>query len=67
MPFKIDLVIKYHNFKDAVDINEYGSELDFLFSKKLILGGEIVQGFSIYFPDQGESFEAAYLMILVNI
>ena len=67
MPFKIDLVIKYHNFKDAVDINEYGSELDFLFSKKLILGGEIVQGFSIYFPDQGESFEAAYLMILINI
>ena len=67
MPFKIDLVIKYHDFKDAVDINKYGSELDFVFSKKLILGGEIVQGFSIYFPDQGESFEAAYLMILVNI
>ena len=67
MPFKIDLVIKYHDFKDAVDINEYGSELDFVFSKKLILGGEIVQGVSIYFPDQGERFEAAYLMILVNI
>ena len=67
MPFKIDLVIKYHDFKDAVDMNEYGSELDFVFSKKLILGGEIVQGVSIYFPDQGERFEAAYLMILVNI
>ena len=67
MPFKIDLVIKYHDFKDAVDMNEYGSELDFVFSKKLLLGGEIIQGVSIYFPDQGERFEAAYLMILVNI
>ena len=67
MPFKIDLVIKYHDFKDAVDINKYGSELDFVFSKKLLLGGEIIQGVSIYFPDQGERFEAAYLMILVNI
>ena len=67
LPFNIDLIIKYHDFKDAVDINRYGSELDFVFSKKLLLGGEIVQGVSIYFPDQGERFEAAYLMILVNI
>ena len=67
LPFKIDFIIKYHDFKDAVDINRYGSELDFVFSKKLLLGGEIVQGVSIYFPDQGDRFEAAYLMILVNI
>ena len=67
LPFKIDFIIKYHDFKDAVDINRYGSELDFVFSKKLLLGGEIIQGVSIYFPDQGERFEAAYLMILVNI
>ena len=67
LPFKIDFIIKYHDFKDAVDINRYGSELDFVFSKKLLLGGEIVQGVSIYFPDQGERFEAAYLMILVSI
>ena len=67
LPFKIDFIIKYHDFKDAVDINRYGSELDFVFSKKLLLGGEIIQGVSIYFPDQGERFEAAYLMILVSI
>mgnify|MGYP006228016175 FL=1 len=67
LPFKIDFIIKYHDFKDAVDINRYGSELDFVFSKKLLLGGEIIQGVSIYFPDQGERFEAAYLMIFVNI
>ena len=67
LPFNVDLSIKYHDFKDAVDINRYGSELDFVFSKKLLLGGEIVQGVSIYFPDQGERFEATYLMILVNI
>ena len=67
LPFKIDFIIKYHDFKDAVDINRYGSELDFVFSKKLLLGGEIIQGVSIYFPDQGERFKAAYLMILVNI
>ena len=67
LPFNIDLTIKYHDFKDAIDFNRYGSELDFVFSKKLLLGGEIVQGISIYFPDQGERFEAAYLMILVNI
>ena len=67
LPFKIDFIIKYHDFKDAVDINRYGSELDFVFSKKLLLGGETIQGVSIYFPDQGERFEAAYLMILVNI
>ena len=37
------------------------------FSKKLLLVVEIIQGVSIYFPDQGERFEAAYLKIFVNI
>ena len=64
---KIDLVIKYHSFKDAININTYGNELDFVLTKKLPFGGKIIQGYSIYFPDNGEKLEAGYFMLLFNI
>ena len=64
---KIDLVIKYHSFKDAININTYGNELDFVLAKKLPLGGKIIQGYSIYFPEDGGRLEAGYFMLLFNI
>ena len=50
---KIDLLIKYHSFKDAINVNTYGQELDFVFTKNLPLGGKIIQGYSVYFSDSG--------------
>ena len=62
-----DVSIKYHDFKDAIDSVEYGRELDFIFSRNLPFGGKIIQGFSIYYPEDGDRLEAGYLMILINI
>ena len=62
-----NLSIKYHQFKDAIDFNVYGSELDFILSKKLPFGGNLIQGFSIYYPEDGERLEAGYLMIEIKI
>ena len=59
--------IKYHHFKDAIDFNVYGNELDFILSKKLPFGGKLIQGFSIYYPEDGERLEAGYLMIEIKI
>ena len=64
---KIDLVIKYHGFKDAINLNTYGNELDFVLTKQLPFGGKIIQGYSIYFPDNGKKLEAGYFMLLFNI
>lgn len=64
---KIDLVIKYHSFKDAINVNTYGNELDFVLTKKLPFGGKIIQGYSIYFPENGKKLEAGYFMLLFNI
>ena len=64
---KIDLVIKYHSFKDAINVNTYGNELDFVLMKKLPFGGKIIQGYSIYFPEDGGKLEAGYFMLLFNI
>ena len=64
---KIDLVIKYHSFKDAINVNTYGNELDFVLTKKLPIGGKIIQGYSIYFPENGKKLEAGYFMLLFNI
>ena len=64
---KIDLVIKYHSFKDAINVNDYGNELDFVLTKKLPLGGKIIQGYSIYFPKSGKKLNAGYFMVLFNI
>ena len=64
---KIDFVIKYHSFKDAINVNTYGNELDFILTKKLPFGGKIIQGYSIYFPDSGKKLEAGYFMLLFNI
>ena len=63
----IDLVIKYHSFRDAINVNTYGDELDFVLTKNLPLGGKIIQGYSIYFHDNGEKLEAGYFMLLFNI
>jgi len=39
-----NLSIKYHHFKDAIDFDVYGNELDFILSKKLPFGGKLIQG-----------------------
>ena len=64
---KIDLLIKYHSFKDAINVNTYGQELDFVFTKNLPLGGKIIQGYSVYFSDSGKRLESGYFMLLFNI
>ena len=64
---KTDLVIKYHSFKDGINVNTYGNELDFVLTKKLRFGGKIIQGYSIYFPEGGGRLEAGYFMLLFNI
>ena len=61
------LSIKYHHFKDAINFGAYGKELDFILSKKLPFGGKLIQGFSIYYPEDRERLEAGYLMIEIKI
>ena len=63
----LNLVVKYHSFKDAIDVNTYGQELDFVLSKKLPLGGKIVQGYSAYFTEAGEKLDLGYFMLVFNI
>ena len=63
----LNLVGKYHSFKDAIDVNTYGQELDFVLSKKLPLGGKIVQGYSAYFTEAGERLDFGYFMLVFNI
>ena len=64
---KIDLIIKYHSFKDAINVNTYGQELDFVLTKNLPFGGKIIQGYSVYFSDSGKKLESGYFMLLFNI
>ncbi len=64
---KIDLLIKYHSFKDAINVNTYGQELDFVITKNLPFGGKIIQGYSVYFSDSGKRLESGYFMLLFNI
>ena len=63
----LNIVVKYHSFKDAIDVNTYGQELDFVLSKKLPLGGKIVQGYSAYFTEAGERLDFGYFMLVFNI
>ena len=63
----LNIVVKYHSFKDAIDVNTYGQELDFVLSKKLPLGGKIVQGYSAYFTDGGDRLDFGYFMLVFNI
>ena len=63
----LNMVVKYHSFKDAIDVNTYGQELDFVLSKKLPLGGKIVQGYSAYFTEAGERLDFGYFMLVFNI
>ena len=63
----INLTIKFHNFKDAINFDRFGNELDFVFSKKLPFGGKIVQGVSIYYPEHGSRLEAGYIMVVIKI
>ena len=63
----LNIVVKYHSFKDAIDVNTYGQELDFVLSKKLPLGGKIVQGYSAYFAEDGDRLDFGYFMLVFNI
>ena len=63
----LNIVVKYHSFKDAIDVNTYGQELDFVLSKKLPLGGKIGQGYSAYFTEDGDRLDFGYFMLVFNI
>lgn len=63
----ISLTLKFHDFKDAISFDRFGNELDFVFSKKMPFGGNIVQGFSFYYPANGSRLEAGYIMVVIKI
>ena len=63
----INLTIKFHDFKDAINFDVYGRELDFILSKDLPFGGKIIQGFSIYYPENRSKLESGYFMLIVNL
>ena len=65
--FNINLSIKYHDFKDAINFDVYGRELDFVLSKDLPFGGKIIQGFSIYYPENRSRLESGYFMLIINL
>ena len=65
--FNINLSIKYHDFKDAINFDVYGRELDFILSKDLPFGGKIIQGFSIYYPENRSRLESGYFMLIINL
>jgi len=64
---ELDLTIKYHGFKDVINKSPYGNELDFVLSKTLPAGGKIVQGYSIYYSENGENLEYGYFMLVFKI
>jgi len=65
--FNINLSIKYHDFKDAINFDVYGRELDFILSKDLPFGGKIIQGFSVYYPENRSRLESGYFMLIINL
>ena len=67
LPFNINLSIKYHDFKDTINFDVYGRELDFVLSKDLPFGGKIIQGFSIYYPENRSRLESGYFMLIINL
>ncbi len=65
--FNVNLSIKYHDFKDAINFDVYGRELDFILSKDLPYGGKIIQGFSVYYPENRSRLESGYFMLIINL
>jgi len=60
---EINLNVNYHNFSDAVKGSKFGDELNFIFSRKLISGGEWSFGYVLYWDGVDTPLDFSYLMI----
>ncbi len=67
LPNGFKLNIHYHNFKDGVDFEPYGTEMDVVISKKLSSGGVFQQGFSRYWQDGGSQLDYSWLMLTFTL
>ena len=59
----INLNINYHNFSDAVNGDKFGDELDLIFTKKLLSGGECSFGYILYWDEADTPLDFTYFMI----
>ncbi|MEC9106453.1 MAG: hypothetical protein VX960_05035, partial [Candidatus Neomarinimicrobiota bacterium] len=59
----INLNVNYHNFFDSVNGNKFGDELNFIFSRKLVSGGEASFGYVLYWDDSNTPLDFSYLMV----
>ena len=59
----IYLNVNYHNFSDYVNGNKFGDELNFIFYKKLVSGGEGSFGYVLYWDGSDTPLDFSYLMI----
>ena len=59
----INLNINYHNFSDAVNADKFGDELDLIFTKKLLSGGEWSFGYILYWDGADTPLDFTYFMI----
>ena len=60
---EINLDVNYHNFSDAVKGSKFGDELNFIFSRKLLSGGEWSFGYVLYWDGADTPLDFSYLMI----
>jgi len=61
----INLNVNYHDFIDSVNGNIFGNELNFIFSRKLVSGGEASFGYVLYWEDSNfeTPLDFSYLMV----
>ena len=60
----MNLNVNYHNFRDAVQGNKFGEELDLIFSRKLPSGGDWSLVYALYWENGGDApLDFTYLMI----
>jgi hypothetical protein len=59
----MNLNVNYHNFSDAVRGSKFGDELNFIFSRKLLSGGEWSFGYVLYWDGNDTPLNFSYFMI----
>jgi len=59
----MNLNVNYHNFSDAVRGSKFGDELNFIFSRKLLSGGEGSFGYVLYWDGNDTPLNFSYFMI----
>lgn len=67
LPGDFKLNVHYHDFKDGVNSDPLGTELDVVISKKLSAGGVLQQGFARYWEDGGSQLDYSWLMLTFTL